>query len=78
MQVQKIFRKESGQDSTALQVEDVLVKSFEQVHISEETIQAFKDQLEKGRQRVPHVYLEDTYIIRRNSYLLQHSPTRTY
>jgi hypothetical protein len=34
-----------------------------QVHISEETIQAFRDRLEKVRQRVPHIYLEETYIM---------------
>ena len=63
IQVLKIFLKATRQDTTALQYEDLLVMSFEQLHISEQTIQAFKDRLEKVRQSAPHAYLEDTYIM---------------
>ena len=51
------------QDSTALQIEDMLVKSLEQSNVSAQSIQMFKDRLEKVRQSTPHSHLEDIYLM---------------
>ncbi|SRR5258708_339660 len=59
--VARVFSRAGRQDPIAIQIEEVLVKGFEQAHISEESIQTFKQRLEKVRQSALHAYLEDTY-----------------
>lgn len=61
IQVARVFSRAGRQDPIAIQIEEVLVKSFEQAHISEKSIQMFRQRLEKVRQSAPHAYLEDTY-----------------
>jgi hypothetical protein len=63
IQLVKILNRASRQDSTDLQTEDMLVKSFERLNISAPSIQMFKDRLEKVRQSAPHSNLEDTYVM---------------
>ncbi len=63
MKVARVFSRAGRQDPLAIQIEEVLVESFEQLHISEKSIQMFKQRLEKVRQSAPHAYLEDTYAV---------------
>jgi hypothetical protein len=63
MKVARVFSRAGRQDPIAIQIEELLVKSFEQLHISEESIQTFKQRLEKVRQSAPHAYLEDAYAV---------------
>src|SRR5258708_15225361 len=55
--------KATRQDTTAQQTEDTIVKGFEQLNVSEQSIQLFKERLEKARQSAAHSYNEDVYII---------------
>ncbi len=57
-----IFRA-SEQNSTARQLEDMLVKRFEELSIPTQYVQMFKDRLEKMRQRTDHARLEDLYLM---------------
>lgn len=63
IQLVKILNRATRQDSTALQIEAILVKSLEQLNVSVQSIQMFKDRLEKVRQSAPHAQLEDIYIM---------------
>jgi hypothetical protein len=56
-----VFSIAGRQDPIAIQIEEVLVKNFEQAHTSEKSIQTFKQRLERVKQSAPHAYLEDTY-----------------
>src|SRR5260370_13523586 len=58
-----VIYKATRQDSSALQIEDMLVKSLEQLNVSAQSIQIFKDRLEKVRQATPHSHLEDIYLM---------------
>jgi len=51
------------QDTTALQTEDIIVKSFKQLNVPERSIQLFKERVEKARQSAAHSFDEDNYII---------------
>src|SRR5262249_39020083 len=61
--VVKILNRATKQDSNALQIEDVFVKSLEQLNVSPQSVQMFKDRLEKVRQSRHHAQLEDIYIM---------------
>lgn len=62
-QVAGIFVKAMRQDAAARQIEDVLVAGLEQVGIAAETVQTFRDRLEKTRQASIFAYTEDTYVM---------------
>src|SRR5260370_16302717 len=63
IQVVKVIYRATRQDSTAPQIEDMLVKSLEQLNVSAPSVQMFKNRLEKVRQSAPHAHLEDIYVM---------------
>lgn len=63
IQIVEVISKASRQDSLALQIEDALVKDFERLNIPVQSIQLFKDQLAKARQRADHGHREDIYLM---------------
>lgn len=63
MRLVRVMRRATRRDATALQIEDLFIKSFEQLHVSAQSAQMFRDQLEKLRQSADLAYIEDTYIM---------------
>ncbi len=63
IQLARVIYRATRQDSTALQIGDMLVKSLEQLNVSPQSVQMFKDRLEKVRQSRHHAQLEDIYIM---------------
>lgn len=59
----RIIYRASEQDAMASQVEDALMKALEQLPLSAQTVQAFKDNLAKVRKSKSLTYQEDTYVM---------------
>ena len=63
IQLAWMMYKAIRQDTTALQIEDTILKSFKQLNVPEQSIQLFKESLEKARQSAAHSFDEDFYIM---------------
>jgi UDP-N-acetylmuramyl pentapeptide phosphotransferase/UDP-N-acetylglucosamine-1-phosphate transferase len=59
----KLILRAARQDSTAFQIEKMLVKGLKQLGIPAQSAQMFKDRLEQARQSQPHAHLEDIYVM---------------